>query len=110
MKTRTEHRHTGRLPAADSFGLACFVLVRLAALVRVFGGVFLPVASMASVIVSAIGWSGAFALHTLRYRPVSATPRLDGRPGLLAWLQPSHPPPPGTRPLAGDSLAGPVRA
>jgi uncharacterized protein involved in response to NO len=81
MMTRTARGHTGRPLAADNFELTCFVLVQLAALFRVFGGMFLPNVYLATVIVSGICWSGAFALFTVRYWPVLSRPRLDGKPG-----------------------------
>jgi uncharacterized protein involved in response to NO len=81
MMTRTARGHTGRPLTADNFELGCFVLVQIAALVRVFGGMFLPDAYLASVIVSGICWSSAFALFTVHYWPVLSRPRLDGKPG-----------------------------
>jgi len=36
---------------------------------------------MSTVVVSAALWSGGFALYALRYAPILARPRADGRPG-----------------------------
>jgi uncharacterized protein involved in response to NO len=80
MMTRTARGHTGRPLTADRFELAMFVLVQIAALVRVFGGMA-PVASVASVQVAGLLWSTAFGLYAVRYWPILARPRLDGRPG-----------------------------
>jgi len=81
MMTRTARGHTGRLLVVDRFEVACYVLVLLAALVRVFGGMLLPGAYLATVIVSGICWSAAFAIYAVRYWPVLSRPRLDGKPG-----------------------------
>jgi uncharacterized protein involved in response to NO len=81
MMTRTARGHTGRALVADRFEVACFILVQVAALVRVFGGMLIPGAYLASVIVSGVCWSTAFALYAIRYWPVLTRDRLDGKPG-----------------------------
>ena len=81
MMTRTARGHTGRPLVADHFEVACYVLVVLAAALRVFGGMLLPDAYMATVVASGICWSAAFALYAVRYWPVLSRPRLDGKPG-----------------------------
>jgi len=81
MMTRTARGHTGRPLAADGFEVACYVLVALAAAIRVFGGMWLPGAYMATVVVSGACWSAAFALYAIRYWPVLTRNRLDGKPG-----------------------------
>ena len=81
MMTRTARGHTGRPLVADGFEVTCYVLVQLAAVVRVFGGMLLPGAYLATVIVSAACWSAAFALYAVRYWAVLSRPRLDGKPG-----------------------------
>jgi uncharacterized protein involved in response to NO len=81
MMTRTARGHTGRPLVADRFEVACYVLVALAAAIRVFGGMLLPGAYVATVVVSGICWSAAFALYAVRYWPVLSRPRLDGKPG-----------------------------
>jgi uncharacterized protein involved in response to NO len=81
MMTRTARGHTGRPLAADGFEVACFVLVSLAAAIRVFGGMWLPGAYMATVVASGTCWSAAFALYAIRYWPVLTRNRLDGKPG-----------------------------
>ena len=81
MMTRTARGHTGRSLMADKFEVACFVLVQLAALVRVFGGLFLGSAYLATVLVSGLCWSVAFALYAIRYWPVLSRERPDGKPG-----------------------------
>ena len=81
MMTRTARGHTGRPLVADRFEVACYVLVALAAAIRVFGGMLLPAAYLATVVVSGVCWSAAFALYAVRYWPVLSRPRLDGKPG-----------------------------
>jgi uncharacterized protein involved in response to NO len=81
MMTRTARGHTGRPLVADHFEVACYVLVALAAAIRVFGGLLLPGAYLATVVASGICWSAAFALYAVRYWPVLSRPRLDGKPG-----------------------------
>jgi len=81
MMTRTARGHTGRKLVADRFEVACYVLVVLAAVIRVFGGIALPDVYLATVVVSGLCWSAAFALYAVRYWPVLSRPRLDGKPG-----------------------------
>ena len=81
MMTRTARGHTGRPLTADKFEVTCFVLIQLAALVRVFGGMFLPAAYLSTVIVSGICWSAAFTLYAVRYWPVLSRARIDGKAG-----------------------------
>jgi uncharacterized protein involved in response to NO len=81
MMVRTARGHTGRLLGADRFEVACFVLVALAAAIRVFAGMWLPGVYVATVVVSGICWSAAFALYAVRYWPVLSRARVDGKPG-----------------------------
>lgn len=81
MMTRTARGHTGRPLVADRFEVACYVLVAIAAAIRVFGGMLLPAAYLATVVVSGVLWSAAFGLYAVRYWPVLSRPRLDGKPG-----------------------------
>jgi uncharacterized protein involved in response to NO len=81
MMTRTARGHTGRPLVADRFEVTSYVLVVLAAALRVFGGMLLPEAYLATIVASGICWSAAFALYAVRYWPVLSRPRLDGKPG-----------------------------
>ena len=81
MMTRTARGHSGRPLVADRFEIACYLLVQAAALVRVFGGLALPDLYRATVVVSGLCWSSAFALYAIRYWPILTRPRLDGKPG-----------------------------
>jgi uncharacterized protein involved in response to NO len=81
MMTRTARGHTGRPLTVDNSEVACFILVQIAALARVLGGMLLPAAYLTTVVVSGICWSAAFALYAIRYWPVLSRTRLDGKAG-----------------------------
>jgi uncharacterized protein involved in response to NO len=81
MMTRTARGHTGRPLVADGYEVACYVLVAVAAVIRVFGGMVLPGAYLATVVASGLCWSAAFGLYAVRYWPVLSQPRQDGKPG-----------------------------
>lgn len=81
MMTRTARGHTGRLLKADYFDVTSYLLVTAGAVVRVFVPLGLPQWIVASVVVSALLWSAAFALYALRYLPVLTQARIDGKPG-----------------------------
>jgi uncharacterized protein involved in response to NO len=81
MMTRTARGHTARPLVADKFELAMFVLVQLAAFVRVFGALALPAWYLVSIETSGCLWAAAFGLYAIRYWPILTRPRLDGKPG-----------------------------
>jgi uncharacterized protein involved in response to NO len=81
MMTRTARGHTGRLLHADRHEVACYVLVALAALVRVAVPLVQPALTAPAVLVSAALWSAGFGWYAVRYWPVLSRPRVDGRPG-----------------------------
>ena len=74
MMTRTARGHTGRPLVADGFELTVFLLIQVAAVVRVFGGIASPGLYMASVQLSALLWAAAFGLYAVRYWPVLTRP------------------------------------
>jgi uncharacterized protein involved in response to NO len=81
MMTRTARGHTGRPLRADRWEVACYLLVLLAALVRVFLPMLAPALTLHAVLCSAVLWSAGFGLYAVRYWPVLTRPRLDGKPG-----------------------------
>ena len=81
MMTRTARGHTGRPLIADRRDLACYTLVMLAALVRVFGALAFPGAYLATVIAAGACWSTAFILYAIAYAPSLFRARVDGKPG-----------------------------
>ena len=81
MMTRTARGHTGRPLLADRFEIGMFLLIQVAAIIRVFGGVASPGLYLASIELSGLLWTVAFGLYAVRYWPVLTRPRLDGKPG-----------------------------
>ncbi|MCA0241354.1 MAG: NnrS family protein [Proteobacteria bacterium] len=81
MMTRTARGHTARPLRADGYEVTCYVLVALAALVRVGGPLLAPAGLVHAVLLSAALWSAGFGLYAVRYWPILSRPRLDGRPG-----------------------------
>ena len=81
MMTRTARGHTARPLQAGVAEIWAYVLVQLAALVRVVLPLALPEAYVALVAASAALWFAAFALFTVVYFPILSRPRLDGQPG-----------------------------
>jgi uncharacterized protein involved in response to NO len=81
MMTRTARGHTARPLRADWRDIACYLLVALAAVVRVLVPLVLPAHMMEAVLCSALLWSAGFALYAVSYWNVLSRPRLDGLPG-----------------------------
>lgn len=81
MMTRTARGHTGRPLMADRYEIACYAMVLLAAVVRVFLPLVAPAQTVNAVVGSGVLWSAAFGLYAVRYWPILTRARLDGRPG-----------------------------
>jgi uncharacterized protein involved in response to NO len=81
MMTRTARGHSGRPLVAGRVETACFILIQVAAVVRVLGGIAVPDALRATVVLSGLAWSSAFALYAICYWPILTRPRIDGKPG-----------------------------
>ncbi len=81
MMTRTARGHTGRSLVADRFEFAIFLLIQVAAVARVFGGIISPSLYLPSIEMSALLWSTAMGLYVVRYWPILTRPRVDGKPG-----------------------------
>lgn len=81
MMTRTARGHTGRPLKADVFEVVMFLLIQIAAIVRVFGGIVSPDLYIVSIQLSGLLWAAAFGLYSICYWPVLTRPRLDGKPG-----------------------------
>jgi uncharacterized protein involved in response to NO len=64
-----------------SVEVLAYVLVQLAAIVRVLLPIVFPGAYAALIGLSAALWCAAFALYVWVYAPFLARPRLDGKPG-----------------------------
>lgn len=81
VMTRASLGHTGR-PLVVSRGIAiAYVLLLLAAVVRVFGPALLPAAYLATVEAAALLWIAAFAIYVIGYAPILTQERADGKPG-----------------------------
>ena len=81
MMTRTARGHTGRQLRADRFEVAAYVLIMLAAVARVFGGMASPAPYLSSVLTSGACWCAAYTIYAVRYWPILTRPRIDGKPG-----------------------------
>jgi len=81
MMTRTSRGHTGRPLQASPFETAAYVLVHVAAAVRVFLPMAVPDAQLTAIVISGVLWSAAFALFTVVFCPILTRARLDGKPG-----------------------------
>lgn len=81
MMARVSLGHTGRAIVAPKAITVAFVLVILAAIVRVVGPMIGGRVSTPSLHAAATLWSLAFLLYVARIAPVLVAPRPDGRPG-----------------------------
>ncbi|MGI9293421.1 MAG: NnrS family protein [Pseudomonadales bacterium] len=81
MMTRSALGHTGRQLSAGPVEISAFVLLQLAAVVRVFAGFIWPEFYRETVVISGMLWCLAFVLFLLRYWPMLTRPRIDGVPG-----------------------------
>ncbi len=81
MMMRSALGHTGRPLVASGLDMSAFLMVQLAAIIRVTAGLFAASLYPALVILSGVIWMLAFSIFLLRYLPMLAQPRIDGRPG-----------------------------
>jgi uncharacterized protein involved in response to NO len=81
MMTRTARGHTARPLRAGRWDVVAYVLVALAAFVRVLGPVVAPAALLDVILGSGVLWSAGFAVYFVAYWNVLTRPRLDGKPG-----------------------------
>ena len=81
MMTRTARGHTGRALRAEAAETACYVLINLAAAVRVLVPLAAPAFYRDAVIVSGILWASAFAVFVYKYWTILIRARVDGRSG-----------------------------
>lgn len=81
MIARVSLGHTGRMLSPPKIMSIAFLLISLAALVRVLGP-WLDIANKAIYVdVSGLLWAIAFAIFAWIYGPMLLAPRQDGRPG-----------------------------
>jgi uncharacterized protein involved in response to NO len=81
MMARVSLGHTGREMHAPAPAAAAFVLITLAAALRVLVPLAAPARYLDAIVAAGICWSAAFVLFLWVYVPVLLRPRVDGRPG-----------------------------
>ena len=81
VMTRASLGHTGRAILADRPTLATYLLVTLAAVIRVFGPAAPWLDGLLGAQLAGAAWIAAFGLFTARYAPILVMARADGRPG-----------------------------
>lgn len=81
MMTRTARGHTGRPLTADAPELAAYVLIMIAALLRVLLPMLAPSLYIYSLLASAVAWSAAFLIYLWQYTPWLVSARPDGKDG-----------------------------
>lgn len=78
MASRVTLGHSGRPLAADRLTWAVLLGLNVVALVRI-SAEFLPATPLN--LLAALGWLAAMGVWAVRYTPMYARPRLDGKPG-----------------------------
>jgi len=81
MMMRSALGHTGRPLVAGPTELGAFILLQLAAIVRVLAVSVVPGAYREAMITAGVLWTLAFAVFLSRYWAILTQPRIDGRPG-----------------------------
>lgn len=81
MMARVALGHTGRTLAVPPGIATAFVLVTLAAAVRVLVPLLAPGLYLQALELTAVLWAVAFALYATKYAPILWSPRVDGKPG-----------------------------
>lgn len=81
MVTRTARGHTGRPIQVSVMEVAAYLLVMLAAVLRVFLPLIAPELHVVSLISAATAWSLAFLIYLWVFTPWLMSTRLDGKDG-----------------------------
>ncbi|MDD2883010.1 MAG: NnrS family protein [Rhodoferax sp.] len=81
MMTRTSRGHTGRPLQVDALETAAYLLVMLAAVLRVLLPMLMPAWYSYALMASASAWSAAFLIFMWRYTPWLLLARRDGKDG-----------------------------
>ena len=79
VMTRATRGHTGRDLTAGPMTIAVYILITLAAAIRVAAPI-LPITYVAAIHLAATAWIGAFVLFVVAYGPMLALARPDGKP------------------------------
>jgi uncharacterized protein involved in response to NO len=81
MLTRTARGHTGRALQVSRSEIVAYVLVMVAAAVRVLLPLAVPQWLPLALVIAAVAWSLAFAIYLVIYTPWLLQTRLDGKDG-----------------------------
>jgi uncharacterized protein involved in response to NO len=81
VMTRVALGHTGRPLRIPGAIATSYILVSVAALVRIFGPWLAGTRYLSVLAVSAAAWVAAFIIFLIVYIPILSKPRADGRPG-----------------------------
>lgn len=81
VMTRASLGHTGRSLIAPTPIAVAYLLISLAAVIRVFGPAIVPSAYNAVVLAAGACWICAFTIFLLIYTPILMQSRVDERPG-----------------------------
>lgn len=81
MMARVALGHTGRALKASNVMAIAFLLINLAAALRVLFPALLPAWYGNFVLASSYSWLAAFSLFAYYYAPILSSPRVDGEPG-----------------------------
>jgi uncharacterized protein involved in response to NO len=81
VMTRASLGHTGRPLSASRLIGSAYILLSLAAVMRVFAPPLAPGAYQWSVVAAGTLWICAFAIFIVIYTPILLRPRIDGRQG-----------------------------
>jgi uncharacterized protein involved in response to NO len=81
MITRTALGHTGRPLATGWAEVAAYVMVHLAAALRVLVSLAPGAGYLSVIVASGALWCAAFLVYFFSYAPRLTAPRIDGKPG-----------------------------
>lgn len=81
MMTRTARGHTGRALTAGTAEISAYVLIMVAAMLRVLLPMLAPSFYAYSVVAAAGAWSAAFLIYLWQYTPWLVSARQDGKDG-----------------------------
>ena len=81
VMTRASLGHTGRPPRASRPIAAAYILLSLAAVMRVFAPPLVADAYWWTVLAAGLLWVCAFGIFIVAYTPILLRRRIDGRPG-----------------------------
>jgi uncharacterized protein involved in response to NO len=81
MMMRSALGHTGRPLVAGRAEIITFVLLQLAAAVRVLASSVAAIDYREAMTISGVLWTLAFVVFLFRYWPILTHPRIDGKPG-----------------------------